>query len=285
MKLPDFNYAAPDSLPEAIALLAAGGTNTRLIAGGQSLLTSMAYRLATPSVLVDLNKVHGLDRIEVDDHGVRLGATVRWRDILRDERLAKAHPLLVEAVSHVGHYQIRNRGTVGGSLAHADPAAELPGVAVTCEAVLTVAGPSGSRSIRADEFFLGPLSTALAEDEILAEIGLPPWPATRCWGFEEFSRRRGDFAIAGVALHYDPDVDGRATNVRVGVFGASKLACRLSEVEQVIEGRMVDASAIKEAASVAAAAVQPSDDVHASAAYRRSLVSTLMKRILERLTT
>ncbi|MCL4183054.1 MAG: xanthine dehydrogenase family protein subunit M [Burkholderiaceae bacterium] len=285
MKLPDFHYASPGTLAEAIALLAAGDSTARLIAGGQSLLPTMAYRLATPSLLVDLRKVPGLDRIEVDERGVRLGATVRWRDIVDDARLAKAHPLLVEAIAHVGHHQIRNRGTVGGGLAHADPAAEMPAIAVACDAQLTLVGPSGSRAIRADEFFLGPLSTALAADEILVEISLPPWPATRRWGFEEFSRRRGDFAIAGIALHYDPDPDGRARNVHVAVFGASQFAHRLPEAEQVIEARIVDASTIKAAAAAAAGAVHPSDDLHASAAYRRSLVATLVERVLERVAT
>lgn len=284
MKLPDFDYALPDTLEEAIALLAADGS-ARLIAGGQSLLPTMAYRLASPSLLVDLRKVPGLDRIEVDDRGVRLGATVRWRDIIDDARLAKAHPLLVEAVTHIGHYQIRNRGTVGGSLAHADPSAELPGIAVACGAELTLVGPAGSRVIRADEFFLGPLSTALAADEVLVGLRLPPWPETRRWSFEEFSRRRGDLAIAGVALHYDPDPGGRARNVRVAAFGASPFAHRLPEVEQAIEARVVDASTIETAAGAAADAVRPSDDLHASAAYRRSLVATLVERVLKRAST
>lgn len=281
MKLPNFDYVSPGTLPEAIALLAGNGADARLIAGGQSLLPTMAYRLASPSLLVDLRNVPGLDRIEVDDRGVRLGATVRWRDIIDDTRLAKAHPLLVEAVAHIGHYQIRNRGTVGGSLAHADPAAEMPGVAVACGAELTLVGPAGSRVVRADEFFFGPLSTALAEDEILVEVSLPPWPETRRWGFGEFSRRRGDFALAGVALHYDPGPDGRARNVRVAAFGVSPFAHRLAEVEQAIEARMVDASTIKAAAGAAADAIHPSDDLHASAAYRRSLVATLVERVLQ----
>ncbi|MBN9460015.1 MAG: xanthine dehydrogenase family protein subunit M [Burkholderiales bacterium] len=285
MKLPDFDYVSPSTLAEAIALLAEGGPDARLIAGGQSLLPTMAYRLASPSLLVDLRRVAGLDRIEVDDRGVRLGATVRWRDIVDDARLAKAHPLLVEAINHVGHYQIRNRGTVGGSLAHADSAAEMPGIAVACDAELTLVGPSGSRVIRANEFLLGPLSTALAADEILVEVTLPPWPAARRWGFEEFSRRRGDFAIAGIALYYDPDPDGRARNVHIAVFGASRFAHRLPEAEQAIEARMIDASAIKAAAGAAAGAVHPSDDLHASAAYRRSLVATLVERVLKRIAT
>src|SRR5207248_4872203 len=140
--------------------------------------------------------------------GVHLGARVRWRDIEDDKRLRTAHPLLVEAISHVAHYQIRNRGTVGGSLAHADPAAEMPGIAVTCDAQIVVAGPKGTRTVAAGQFFTGALSTVLADDELIVEVRLPAWPRQRRWAFEEFSRRRGDFALASVAVFYDSDGAG-----------------------------------------------------------------------------
>ena len=140
---------------------------------------------------------------------MRLGALVRWRDIQDDERLATAHPLLAAAIEHVAHYQIRNRGTVGGSMAHADPAAEMPGIAVTCDAEIVVTGKAGARTIKAADFFLGALTTALEPDEIITEIRLPAWPAKRRWGFQEFARRRGDFAMAGVALFYDPTTAAR----------------------------------------------------------------------------
>src|SRR3954468_10345017 len=152
MKLPAFDYACPDTLAEAISLLAASGGTAKALAGGQSLLPTMAFRLAAPKLLVDLRRVPGLDRIDVRNDGVRLGAKVRWRQIEDDARLERAHPLLAAAVAHVAHYQIRNRGTVGGSLAHADPAAEIPGVAVACDAELMLAGPAGSRTVPAAEF-------------------------------------------------------------------------------------------------------------------------------------
>ena len=158
MKPAPFDYQAPATLREAIDLLVSDPEAT-VIAGGQSLMPVLAFRLATPSMLVDLRRLPGLGNIAVGESGVRLGARVRWRDIEDDRRLATAHPLLREAVAHVAHYQIRNRGTVGGSLAHADPAAELPGVAVTCDAEITLVGPAGARTIRAGEFFTGPLST------------------------------------------------------------------------------------------------------------------------------
>jgi carbon-monoxide dehydrogenase medium subunit len=203
MKLPLFDYAAPKSVAEAIALLGARDGNAKVLAGGQSLMPILAFRLASPELLVDLKHVQGLDRIEIGDTGVRLGAKVRWVDIEQDERLAVAHPLLAEAIKHVAHYQIRNRGTVGGSVAHADPAAEMPGITVTCEAEITIVGGNGSRIEKAADFFTGPLQTTLASDELITELRLPFWPAARRWSFLEFSRRRGDFALAGVALFYD----------------------------------------------------------------------------------
>src|SRR5579871_1616166 len=160
MKMPPFDYACPASVSEAVALLA-GHDDAKVIAGGQSLVPMLAFRLAAPGLLVDLRKLSELRRIDISDKGVVLGAMVRWCDILADARLRRAQPLLVAAVEHVAHYQIRNRGTVGGSIAHADPAAEMPGIVVTCEAKIAVTGKSGSRVINAANFFEGPLMTAL----------------------------------------------------------------------------------------------------------------------------
>jgi aerobic carbon-monoxide dehydrogenase medium subunit len=279
MKPPRFEYRAPETLDEAVALLVAD-PSAKLIAGGQSLMPVLAFRLAAPNLLVDLRRLSGLGDIAVDADGVRLGAKVRWRDIEDDPRVASAHPLLRAAVAHVAHYQIRNRGTVGGSLAHADPAAELPGIAVTCEGEITAIGAAGWRTIRAREFFSGPLTTALRPEEIITELRLPPWPAARRWGFEEFSRRQGDFALAGIALYYDEDEQGRAYNSRVGVIGACLRPHRLEPVEATLEGRTVDAETIAGAARAAAAAVDPPQDLHADAEYRRALVVTLVERAL-----
>src|SRR5947199_5201977 len=185
MKMPQFDYACPATLAEAVALLASGDGEAKALAGGQSLLPMLAFRLAQPSLLVDLRKLSDLREIRISRDGVRLGALARWRDILDDARLASAHPLLKAAVAEIAHYQIRNRGTVGGSLAHADPAAEMPGIAVTCEAEISVIGKSGARVIEAADFFRGPLMTALAADEIIVNVRLPPWPARRRWGFQE----------------------------------------------------------------------------------------------------
>jgi aerobic carbon-monoxide dehydrogenase medium subunit len=281
MKLPPFRYAAPATLRDAVALLAAHGGDAKAIAGGQSLVPMLAFRVASPALLVDLRKIPDLDRITISADGVRLGAMVRWRDIEDDARLDTAHPLLKAAVVHVAHYQVRNRGTIGGSIAHADPAAELPGIAVTCEAEIAVTGASGARVIRAADFFLGPLMTALAADEIITEIRLPAWRRGRRWGFQEFARRRGDFAMAGAALYYDEDASGKATNAHVGVIGVGDVPQRLAEVETVLNGRVVDDAIITQAERVAAASVNPADDIHASAAYRRALTGTMVERALK----
>src|ERR1700731_1921226 len=218
MKLPAFEYACPTELAEAIALLAARNGDAKLIAGGQSLVPMLAFRLAAPALLVDLRKVPDLRKIDISTSSIVLGSMVRWCDIQADTGLRTAHPLLLAAVAHVAHYQIRNRGTIGGSIAHADPAAEMPGIALTCEAEIAAVGTSGARAIKAADFFTGALTTALAPDEIIVEVRLPRGPARRRGGFQEFARRRGDFALAAAAVFYDEDARGCATNAHVGVI-------------------------------------------------------------------
>jgi len=279
MKLPPFDYACPTTLPEAIELLASHD-DAKAIAGGQSLVPMLAFRLAQPSLLVDLRKLADLRGIRISDAGVTLGAMVRWRDIEEDERLETAHPLLKAAISHVAHYQIRNRGTVGGSIAHADPAAEMPGIAMTCDAEIAVVGKSGAHVIQAADFFLGALTTALTTDEIIVEIRLPAWPAGRRWGFQEFARRRGDFAMAAAAVFYDQDERGKARNAHVGVIGVGDRPLRLTAVEDLLNGESIDEATIAKADAATSAAVEPQDDIHASAAYRRSLVGTMVERAL-----
>lgn len=279
MKLPQFEYACPSTLNEAVALLAAHDGEAKPLAGGQSLMPMMAFRIAQPTLLVDLRKLSDLRQIKVGADGVRLGALVRWRDILDDKRLDKAHPLLKDAISHVAHYQIRNRGTVGGSIAHADPAAEMPGICQACDAVISVMGKGGARTIKAADFFQGALTTALKPDEIITEIHLPAWPASRRWAFQEFARRRGDFAMSGVALFYDPD-GGKATNAHIGVIGVGDHARRLSKAESALNGHAVDEPLAVKVGEAASAEVEPQDDIHASAAYRRSLTGTLVERAL-----
>jgi aerobic carbon-monoxide dehydrogenase medium subunit len=279
MKMPAFEYACPGTLSEAVSLLASGNGDAKPLAGGQSLLPMLAFRLAQPALLVDLRKLAELREIRISADGVRLGAMVRWRDILDDSRLATAHPLLKAAVAEVAHYQIRNRGTVGGSLAHADPAAEMPGIAVTCEAELSVVGRSGTRVIKAADFFHGPLTTALEPDEIIVAVKLPAWPARRRWGFQEFARRRGDFALAAAAVFYD-DPQGKARNAHVGAIGVADRPLRLHGAEAAINGNAIDEDTIARAEAAASAEVHPESDIHASGAYRRALIGTMVERAL-----
>jgi len=281
MKMPRFDYACPATLPEAIALLSAHNGDAKVLAGGQSLVPILAFRLAAPKLLVDLRKLPELRTIKITEDGVALGAMVRWCDIENDARLRMAHPLLVAAVAHVAHYQIRNRGTVGGSIAHADPAAEMPGIAMTCEAEIVVMGNAGARTIKAADFFQGALTTALEADEIIIEIRLPRWPAGRHWGFQEFARRRGDFALAAAALFYDVDGAGKAMNAHVGVIGVADRPLRLPSVEAVLNGAIIDAATIAKAEAATTAAVDPDSDIHASGAYRKALVGTMVERALK----
>jgi carbon-monoxide dehydrogenase medium subunit len=279
MKLPPFEYACPTSLSEAVALLASHDGEAKPLAGGQSLVPMMAFRVASPSLVVDLRKLAELRQIRISDEGVTLGAMVRWREILDDARLRTAQPLLVAAVEHVAHYQIRNRGTVGGSIAHADPAAEMPGIVLTCDAKIAVTGKAGARVIDAANFFEGPLMTALKPDEIITEIRLPAWPAKRRFGFQEFARRRGDFALAAAMLFYDDD-GGKARNAHVGAIGVADTPVRLPAVEQVLNGSAIDEATIANAEAAASASVDPNDDIHASGAYRKALVGVMVERAL-----
>ena len=279
MKLPPFEYACPTSVSEAVALLASHEGEAKPLAGGQSLVPMMAFRVASPSLVVDLRKLAELRQIKISDESVTLGAMVRWREILDDARLRTVQPLLVAAVEHVAHYQIRNRGTVGGSIAHADPAAEMPGIVLTCDAKIAVMGKAGARVIDAANFFEGPLMTALKPDEIITEIRLPAWPAKRRFGFQEFARRRGDFALAAALLFYDDD-GGKVRNAHVGAIGVADTPVRLPAVEQVLNGSAIDEATIAKAEAAASASVDPHDDIHASGAYRKALVGVMVERAL-----
>jgi carbon-monoxide dehydrogenase medium subunit len=282
MKPAPFDYARPDSLEGAIALLAAHDGDAKVIAGGQSLMPMLNFRLTAPRMLVDIGRIAGLDHISVGADGVRLGALVRWRDIERHPKLATMHPLLVEAIGHVAHYQIRNRGTVGGSLAHADPAAEMPGLAVSCDAQIVVVGRAGQRTIAAADFFLGALMTALEPDEVIVEVRLPPWPDERRFAFEEFSRRKGDFALAGVAVFYDLDAQGKAIDPHIGAIGVTGCPVRLKAAEAALASRVVDEATILAVAALADEGLDVADDIHAPADYRAALLKVLLERALHR---
>ena len=280
MKPAAFDYAVPATLAEAVALLAQHGGEAKAISGGQSLMPMLNFRLTSPAMLVDLRRISELHGVDIQLAGTRLGARTRWCDIEKSSALAAAQPLLCAAIAHVAHYQVRNRGTVGGSIVHADPAAEMPGLSVALDAQLRLVGAKGERMVPASEFFTGPLSTVIESDEVLVEVLLPAWPAARRWGFQEFARRRGDYALAGAAVWYDLDSNGSIINAHIAIIGASDRPRRLPTVESVLNGRKPDAASFAAAAQATSAAVDPMTDVHASAEYRRALAGTMVERAL-----
>jgi carbon-monoxide dehydrogenase medium subunit len=280
MKPPDFEYARPGSVAEAVTQLAGAGGEGKVLAGGQSLVPLLNFRLAAPSLLVDLNAIPELSFVDVADGLLRIGAMTRTRVLELDPLVRAASPLLATAAGWVGHVQIRNRGTVGGSVAHADPAAEIPAVCVLLDAELVAAGPRGERRIAADDFFAGFLTTALDEDEILTAVRLPAASSNgERWGFREFAHRRGDFALAGAAVTLDGVPGGDIERARIAVFGTAERPVRASEVERQLAGRPMTEATFAEAAAAVADAVAR-DDPRPDAAYRRSLTETIVRRAL-----
>jgi carbon-monoxide dehydrogenase medium subunit len=280
VKIPPLEYACPRTIDEAIALLERHGHDAKVLSGGQSLIPMLAFRVASCKVAIDLRHVPGLDAIHVDNTGIDIGAKVRWRDIEQNRALRNAHPLLVETVSNIAHYQIRNRGTVGGSLAHADPAAELPALAVTCDAQIIAVGPGGRRTIAASDFFISPLVTALQPNELIVALRLPAWPANRKYGFMEFARRRGDFALAGAIVAYDEDNRGRISDPHVGAMGVAETPIRLTRAEAALAGATPDEATFAEAARRGIEGIEPRADIHADGEYRVALLGTLLERAL-----
>jgi CO/xanthine dehydrogenase FAD-binding subunit len=284
VKPPAFGYVVPASLEQALRLAAEYGDDGKVLAGGQSLMPILNFRLASPSVLIDLNRLDGLSGIAVTPSGgLAIGALTRHRALERSADVRRHCPLISAAMPHIAHVQIRNRGTIGGSVSHADPAAELPALMLACGAEMIVRHATGARSISADAFFLGTFTTALRDDEILTEIRLPPWPTARRWGFGEVARRHGDFALAGAAVWLDcEDGSGTCTAARIVAFGVSEAPLPLTQAEQILIGAPVTRERAREAARIVAIAdYQPSSDIHASAEYRREVCAVMVRRALE----
>ncbi len=286
MKPAPFEYVAPRSLEEALDVLAAGD-DVKILAGGQSLIPLLNMRLASPKRLVDLGRIPELAYVTDRDGGYAIGAMTRQRAAERDERITRDLPLLAEALRSVGHPQIRNRGTIGGSIAHGDPAAELPAVAVCLDAQVTVRSARGSRTVPARDLYLGYLATTLEPDEILTEIWLPRATARTGYVWLEFARRHGDYAIAGVGVAITLAEDGqRVGQARIALTGVGGAPIRATVAESVLAGAQPDAdghldpSRLREAAEAVRAAIEPDADVHATAAYRRHLAGVLTERAL-----
>jgi aerobic carbon-monoxide dehydrogenase medium subunit len=278
MKPAPFDYIAAHSLDEAVAALANGGADAKILAGGQSLIPLLNFRLARPSLLVDLNRVAELAYVKPHEQGQAIGAMTRQVAVERAAGLADFQPLLVEAIGFVGHTAIRSRGTIGGSLAHADPAAELPAVAVCLDAVLSVVGPRGRRVVPAENFFVGYLSTRLEPDEILVEAWFPPLRPHTGQAWVEFARRHGDFALAGVAVSLSLDND-QVRDARIVLTGVGGKPERAREAETLLIGGTVRERAMA-AASAARTSIDPDADIHASKEYRVHLAGVLTERAI-----
>jgi carbon-monoxide dehydrogenase medium subunit len=285
VKPPPFEYHAPESLPDALELLGQLGDEAKVLAGGQSLMPLLSLRLARPAHLVDINALRELANVNTWDGGLSLGALVRQRSAERSDLVRQRSPLLAEALPMIGHPQIRNRGTIGGSLAHADPASELPAVAMALDAQLVIRKANGERTVSPAAFFLSYLTTSLEPDELLAEVRFPAWPAGAGWSYLEVSRRHGDFAMVGVASVVRLDASGAIAEARLAYTGAAAAPVRARAAELQLQGQPATDATFQAAAEVAAQALDPQSDVHASAAYRRHVAKVLTQRALTQATS
>jgi carbon-monoxide dehydrogenase medium subunit len=276
-----FDYYAPSSVSDAIGLLTESD-DPKILAGGQSLMPLLNMRLAQPTALVDLNQIAELAYVRVEGTELAVGAMTRQRTLESDSAALGAVPVLAEILEHVGHMSTRNRGTVGGSLAHADPAAELPTAAVGLDATLIVAGRDGTRVVAACDFFVTYLTTAIGADEILVEVRFPAVPDGTGYAFEELSRRHGDFALAAVLALVRLDATGHIEAASISIGGANPVPVRAHESEALLLGELASASVLAAAAEQTRRAIAPMSDVHASADYRREVTGPIARRALER---
>lgn len=280
MKPAPFTYASPTTVDDVIALLDTHGEAAKLLAGGQSLTPMMNLRLASPEYVIDLNRIEGLDYMEERDGVLAIGAMTRQRRLERSDVVRQHYPLLAEAAPLIGHPATRNRGTIGGSLAHADPAAELPALLLTHGGSVVVQGVHGSREIPAEEFFVTILTTTLEPGELLTEVRLRRWPAGTGWCFLEESRRYGDYAVVGVAALLHLHADGGCAQVAVTLFGVGDTPYVVAEAPTLLVGHRPGEDRFTAVGQAAAEGVEPEDDVHASAAFRRHLCAVLTRRAL-----
>lgn len=284
MKPAPFEYRRPSSIEEVLTLLAALGHEAKLLAGGQSLIPAMNFRLARPRVVIDLNRVAGLDYIQPDNSlGLLIGAMTRQRALERSALVSRRAPLIYEAVPFVAHPQIRNRGTVGGSIAHADPAAELPAVMLALGARFELRSERGSRWVASEEFFTGLFATALEPDELLVQIAVPRLKDRAGCAFSELARRHGDYALVGVAAVVALDPEGRCEDARIALCSVGDVPTLARQAQAALRGERPTPEAIKEAAATAAREdIDPPGDIHASPGYRRHLAEVLVERTLTR---
>jgi carbon-monoxide dehydrogenase medium subunit len=281
MKPAPFDYFDPAALGDALSLLGDLDRGAKILAGGQSLLPQLKIRIAKPKALVDINRIDELHVTSHDHEGLKVGATVRQRELAKYEGLAEINPLLAETLPLIGHVQTRSRGTVCGSLAHADPSAELPAVAIAQGAKFTLQSRRAQRVVSAHNFFKNPHTTIMNHDEMLTHVTFPRWNHGDGWAIEEVGRRPGDFALAGVAVLLTPDNDVCA-RARITVFGLAGVPRRASAAQTLLEGNLLSASLLDAVVRSVQTEVKTQSDIHASADYRRHLIGTLVRRTLVR---
>ena len=279
MKPAAFEYVVANSIEQAVAALAQAGGDAKILAGGQSLVPMLNFRLLHPAILVDINRIPGLSFIEDAGDAVKIGALTRHHQIETSPVIAKHLPVLSCAMTHVAHLAIRNRGTIGGSLSHADPAAELPMMALLLDAELHIVSDKGMRTRKARGFFRDALIVVLAEDELLTEIHVPKLPPQTGWGFDEVARRAGDFALAAVAATVSVS-GGAMKEARIALTGVGQTPMRASEAEALLVGQKLEAKLVARVIEAVRAAIKPETDLHASSDYRRQLAGTLVGRAL-----
>lgn len=281
MKAPPFTYHRPGTLDDALALLAEHGDDAKILAGGQSLIPLMGLRMGRPAHVVDIGRIAGLDEIRVDaDGAVSLGALVRHEHANTSPVIAEHAPLIAETMPWVAHRAIRTRGTVLGSIAHGDPAAEMPAVVIATGATLVATSVSGQREITADDFFQGYLDTALRSDEILTEVTFPAWPEHAAGSVVEVARRHGDYALVGLVTRLELDGDS-ITDASLAFFGAASTAIRVTAAEQALIGKPCSTDTFAAAATIVSSELQPPADIHGTTAYRKHLAGTLTRRGLD----
>ena len=276
MKNPPFNYHRPETLDETLVLLAEYGDEAKILAGGQSLLPVMALRLGRPEHVIDIGALQGLDHITIDN-GVSIGALVRHAQAEKSAEIAEHAPVVAAAMPHVGHRAIRNRGTVVGSIAHADAAAEMPAVCLVTYAQMTISSATGVRSVAASDFFQGYFTTALEPHEMLTSVEFPSWSPTAGGTVVEVSRRHGDYAMVGLACAIDAP-EGVIANAALAFFGVANTAVRVPEAEAILVGQAPNDAAFAAAANAVSDALEPDSDIHATASYRRHIAAVLTRK-------
>jgi CO/xanthine dehydrogenase FAD-binding subunit len=282
MKPAKFDYFAPTDVAEALALLEQYGDEAKILAGGQSLMPLMNLRLARPRVIIDINRLADLAYISSSaDGGLAIGALARQRAVEHSDLVYHRNPLLAAAIPLIGHFQIRNRGTIGGSIVHADPAAELPALGIALEAQFVLRSAHGQRRMPAEAFFLSYLTTAIKPTELLTEIRIPAWKPRCGWALEEVCRREGDFALVGGAVLLQLNTDGVCQDARIVLFGVGGTPARMRRAEAMLGGRQLDDGTLAEVARMVAGELDPDSDLHASAEYRKEVGGVLVRRALE----